>query len=53
MEQYRMGETFINAIVAKHGIEVANRVWEGPDKLPTLEELRNPDQWISRVGSET
>ena len=49
MEQYRMGETFINAVVARRGVEVANRVWEGPDKLPTLEELRNPDQWISRV----
>ncbi|MDQ3704653.1 MAG: zinc-dependent metalloprotease [Chloroflexota bacterium] len=53
MEQYRMGETFINAVVAKRGVEFANRVWEGPDKLPTLEELRNPDQWMSRVGAET
>lgn len=53
MEQYRMGETFINAVVAKRGVEFANRVWEGPDKLPTLEELRDPDQWISRVGAET
>jgi coenzyme F420 biosynthesis associated uncharacterized protein len=53
MEQYRMGETFINAVVAKRGVEVANLVWEGPDKLPTLDELRNPDQWLSRVSSET
>jgi uncharacterized protein (DUF2342 family) len=51
MEQYRMGETFINAVVAQRGVEVANLVWEGPDKLPTLEELRNPDQWIARVAS--
>ncbi|HET6262797.1 MAG TPA: zinc-dependent metalloprotease [Chloroflexia bacterium] len=51
MEQYRMGETFINAVVAQRGVEFANLVWEGPDKLPTLEELRNPDQWIARVTS--
>lgn len=49
MEQYRLGETFINAVVEKRGVEVANLVWEGPEKLPTLEELRSPDRWIARV----
>jgi coenzyme F420 biosynthesis associated uncharacterized protein len=49
MEQYRLGESFINAVVAERGIEVANRVWEGPDLLPTLEELRNPQAWIERA----
>lgn len=49
MEQYRLGETFINAVVEKRGVEVANLVWEGPEKLPTLEELRDPNRWIARV----
>jgi coenzyme F420 biosynthesis associated uncharacterized protein len=49
MEQYRLGESFINAVVARRGIAVANRVWEGPDMLPTLDELRNPNAWIERV----
>ncbi|MFL5735478.1 MAG: zinc-dependent metalloprotease [Chloroflexia bacterium] len=48
MEQYKMGENFINAVVAERGITAANRVWEGPDMLPTLEELRNPNAWIAR-----
>jgi coenzyme F420 biosynthesis associated uncharacterized protein len=51
MEQYRLGETFINSVVAKRGVQVANKVWEGPEYLPTLEELRNPDAWISRIES--
>ncbi len=51
MEQYRLGESFINAVVAKEGVQVANLVWKGPDYLPTLEELRNPDQWIGRVAT--
>jgi coenzyme F420 biosynthesis associated uncharacterized protein len=51
MEQYRLGESFINAVVQEHGVAVANRVWEGPDKLPTLEELRNPQAWVGRVAS--
>lgn len=49
MEQYRLGESFINAVVAERGIEVANRIWEGPQMLPTIEELRSPRTWIERV----
>jgi putative hydrolase len=51
MEQYRLGETFINEVVASRGIETANRIWEGPEFLPTLEELRNPQDWIARTSS--
>src|SRR5262249_14129000 len=36
MEQYRLGEAFINAVVAQAGVAVANRMWEGPEALPTL-----------------
>ena len=49
MEQYKLGESFINSVVEKRGIEFANRVWEGPEMLPTLEELRDPAAWIARV----
>ena len=49
MEQYRLGESFIDAVVAEHGIAIANRVWEGPEMLPTLDELRNPKSWVERI----
>lgn len=52
IEQYRLGESFINSVVAEHGVQVANRVWEGPEMLPTLEELRNPSSWTARVLRE-
>ena len=42
MEQYRLGEAFINAVVAERGVGMANLVWAGPDYLPTLDELANP-----------
>ncbi len=49
MEQYRLGEAFITTVVQQRGIALANRVWEGPGMLPTLDELRNPQAWIRRI----
>ncbi len=49
MEQYRKGEAFINAVCEVGGHDLAKRVWEGPDMLPTLDEINNPQSWIDRV----
>jgi coenzyme F420 biosynthesis associated uncharacterized protein len=49
MEQYKMGENFINNVVAERGVGTANRVWEGPEMLPTLEELRDHKAWLRRI----
>lgn len=49
MEQYRLGEQFIDGIAAERGHEFAVRVWESPEMLPNPEELRNPRLWIARV----
>ncbi len=49
MEQYRLGEEFIDAIAARRGHAFAVRVWEGPEMLPTPGELRNPNLWIERI----
>jgi len=49
MEQYRLGEEFIDAVVRERGHDFALKVWQGPDNLPTLVELRAPRQWITRI----
>jgi coenzyme F420 biosynthesis associated uncharacterized protein len=49
LEQYRLGEAFVNAVVDKKGHDAALRLWEGPENLPTLAELRAPDEWMRRV----
>jgi coenzyme F420 biosynthesis associated uncharacterized protein len=51
MEQYRLGEQFIDAVVAKRGHDFAVRVWSGPEYLPTPEELRDARRWILRVDA--
>jgi coenzyme F420 biosynthesis associated uncharacterized protein len=49
LEQYRLGETFIDHIVAKRGHALARRVWDGPEQMPTLDEVKQPDLWIARM----
>ena len=49
MRQYRDGQRFAEHIVAARGMEAFNRIWEGPEQLPSEEEIHEPDQWISRV----
>jgi coenzyme F420 biosynthesis associated uncharacterized protein len=49
MEQYRLGEAFIDIVVEKRGHDVAKQIWDGPGSLPTVEEIRDPEAWLARV----
>jgi coenzyme F420 biosynthesis associated uncharacterized protein len=48
-EQYRLGTAFVAQVERERGAAFLHRVWEGPDQLPTLEEIREPQLWINRV----
>ncbi|MEN9933496.1 MAG: hypothetical protein RLZZ387_75 [Chloroflexota bacterium] len=49
LAQYQQGEAFVNTVVAARGVRFVNRVWERPDNLPTMAEIRSPEQWIARI----
>jgi uncharacterized protein (DUF2342 family) len=49
MEQYAAGERFADAVIASRGRQFLNRVWSGPELLPSLDEIRSPEAWIARV----
>ena len=49
LQQYQRGEAFCQAVFEKHGLAVLNRVWDGPDSMPTLNELGNPEAWYRRT----
>jgi coenzyme F420 biosynthesis associated uncharacterized protein len=54
MEQYQAGERFVDNVIASRDRSFLNRVWAGPDSLPTLDEIRAPARWIARLeGSAT
>jgi len=50
LRQYEQGENFIHAVEATGGPELLARVWEGPEMLPTMEEIRHPALWVARIG---
>lgn len=50
MKQYELGERFIEAVERHAGFRALDRVWDGPEQLPTLEEIRKPQLWLERVA---
>jgi coenzyme F420 biosynthesis associated uncharacterized protein len=49
MEQYRLGEEFIDRVVRERDHSFARRVWEGAEYLPTMKEIRQPELWLARI----
>ncbi len=53
MAQYEEGEEFVKAVETAGGRELFDQVWEGPENLPTIDEIRSPDLWIARMGASS
>ena len=51
LRQYEEGEQFVDAVEEAGGPELLDRVWRGPEWLPSLAEIRDPATWIARVGA--
>jgi putative hydrolase len=51
LQQYKKGEAFARAIYDAHGMQALNLAWKGPQQLPRLEELADPERWYRRVAS--
>jgi coenzyme F420 biosynthesis associated uncharacterized protein len=49
LEQYVLGERFINAVVERRGRDFLARLWAGPATMPTLAEITAPERWIDRL----
>jgi coenzyme F420 biosynthesis associated uncharacterized protein len=50
LNQYEQGEQFIAQIERVAGPRAVDACWEGPERLPSLEEIREPQRWLDRVG---
>jgi uncharacterized protein (DUF2342 family) len=49
VRQYDAGERFVREVVRIAGQPALNLVWEGPDRLPTHDEIDDPTRWLARV----
>lgn len=52
MKQYAEGAAFVRAVVDAAGMPGLNRVWSGPELLPTATEIRDPAAWLARTATE-
>ena len=50
LRQYEAGERFIEAVEAAGGTSLLARVWEAPERLPSLDEVRHPADWVERIS---
>ncbi|HVB05255.1 MAG TPA: zinc-dependent metalloprotease [Acidimicrobiales bacterium] len=53
LRQYAEGERFVEAVIEHGGDALLAQVWQGPELLPTLEEVRDPESWVRRVEGVT
>lgn len=49
LQQYRIGEAFVNHVVRERDLAFVNRAWVNAARLPTLDETRDPAAWITRM----
>jgi coenzyme F420 biosynthesis associated uncharacterized protein len=49
MRQYEQGKAFCDGVVSLGGIAALNRVWDGPDAMPSITELDDPAAWLART----
>lgn len=49
MRQYRDGAAFCQTVIAAVGMDGLNRVWDGPDRLPSKAEIADPQLWLDRM----
>ncbi|MXW96184.1 MAG: hypothetical protein F4110_13950 [Acidimicrobiaceae bacterium] len=50
IKQYAEGEHFISSVEEVGGMVLLDRVWESPDNVPGIAEIRNPRDWVSRMS---
>jgi coenzyme F420 biosynthesis associated uncharacterized protein len=50
LRQYEVGRRFCDAVVEQGGPQALERVWSGPEQLPSDAELQDPAAWLARTS---
>jgi uncharacterized protein (DUF2342 family) len=46
LQQYKRGEAFCQAVYDQYGMQILNRVWDGPEYMPNLKELGESEHLV-------
>jgi coenzyme F420 biosynthesis associated uncharacterized protein len=49
LRQYEEGERFVSALRVAGGASLVASLFEGPERLPSMEELVDPSRWLARA----
>jgi coenzyme F420 biosynthesis associated uncharacterized protein len=52
LRQYDMGARFVAEVERQGGPALLNRLWEGPEWLPSMAEVLEPTRWVERVRGQ-
>ena len=53
LRQYDDGERFVRRLRQAGGPELVRQLFDGPDQMPSLAELLDPEMWLERSSSST
>ncbi len=51
LRQYEDGANFIKAVERRAGWDALEMAWQSPEALPTLDEIGEPELWLTRMSS--
>lgn len=51
IQQYIQGERFARTVRDQGGMALLARAWQGPQWLPTIQEIQRPELWMARAGA--
>ncbi len=51
LRQYEVGKRFCDTVAGAVGPAGLHRVFDGPEQLPTVAELQDPEAWMRRTGA--
>jgi len=51
LRQYELGQAFCEGVAARGGVDALRHLCVDPSHFPSMEELREPDSWLTRVAA--
>ena len=51
LRQYEVGQAFCERVAARGGVDALSHLWVDAAHFPSMDELREPDLWLTRVAA--